>query len=220
MRFKTKVIMTDICIALLNVIGVIISSVGVVALKEWIAKRKCQTHTNLHINKTECWMQLDKITANIRETLDAKGIYIAYFHNGGKFCNGLNMDKFTVIAEDYDITIKESYKRYYANVLTSLIPYTILRLYRDGKYILRMSNVTKYHSTTYVNDLKNRGINTTISILIRDLTTDIPIGFLSVEFAEDFEPTQDHMTTLWKNHNRISRNMTMILDTTNDNVKN
>ncbi len=212
--------MTDIFIALLNVLGVIISSVGVVALKEWIAKRKRQAHENLHINKTECWMQLDKITSNIRETLNAKGIFIAYFHNGGKFCNDLNMDKFTVIAEDYDITIKESYKRRYNNVLTSLMPYIILRLYRDGKYILRMSNVTKYYSTTYINDLKDRGINTAVSILIRDLITDMPIGFLSVEFAEDFEPTQDYMTTLWKNHNRISRNMTMILDTTDDNVKN
>lgn len=212
--------MTDIFIALLNVIGVIISSVGVVALKEWIAKRKSKAHTELHINKTECWMQLDKITSNIREALDAKGIFIAYFHNGGKFCNGLNMDKFTVIAEDYDISIKDSYKRHYANVLTSLMPYTILRLYRDGKYILRMSKVTKYHSNTYVNDLKNRGVNTTVSVLIRDLTSDMPIGFLSVEFAEDFEPTQECMTTIWKNHNRISRNMTMVLDATDDNVKN
>ena len=97
--------MSGIFIAILNLIGVIVSSIGVVFVKEWIAKKRRKVITNLLASKAECWMQLDKIASNIRESLNAKGVYVAYFHNGGKFCNGINMDKFTVIAEDYDISL-------------------------------------------------------------------------------------------------------------------
>ena len=102
--------MSGIFIAILNLIGVIVSSIGVVFVKEWIAKKRRKVVTNLLTSKAECWMQLDKIASNIRESLNAKGVYIAYFHNGGKFCNGINMDKFTVIAEDYDISITDPYR--------------------------------------------------------------------------------------------------------------
>ena len=132
----------------------------------------------------------------------------------------MDMDKFTVIAEDYDISITDPYKNRYKNVLTSIMPYTILRLYRDSKYIFRMSALTRYHSNMYVGDLRSRGCNTAISILIRDLKTDMPIGFLSAEFELDFEPDAEMMQTFWKNHNRISRNMTMVIDATEDTIKN
>lgn len=220
MNYKTRCVMSGIFIAILNLIGVIVSSIGVVFVKEWIAKKRRKVVTNLLTSKAECWMQLDKIASNIREFLNAKGVYIAYFHNGGKFCNGINMDKFTVIAEDYDINITDPYKNRYKNVLTSIMPYTILRLYRDSKYIFRMSALTKYHSNMYVGDLRSRGCNTAISILIRDLKTDMPIGFLSAEFELDFEPDAEMMQTFWKNHNRISRNMTMVIDATEDTIKN
>lgn len=212
--------MNGILIAILNLIGVIVSSIGVIFVKDWLAKRKRKVVTNILATKAECWMQLDKIASDIRETLNAKGVYIAYFHNGGKFCNGIAMDKFTVIAEDYDISITDSYKHRYKNVLTSIMPYTILRLYRDNKYVFRMSELTKYHSNMYVNDLISRGCKTAISILIRDLNTDMPIGFLSVECEEDFNPNTDFMQTFWKNHNRISRNMVMVIDKTDENSKN
>lgn len=220
MNYKTRCVMSGIFIAILNLIGVIVSSIGVVFVKEWIAKKRRKVVTNLLTSKAECWMQLDKIASNIRESLNAKGVYVAYFHNGGKFCNGINMDKFTVIAEDYDISITDPYKNRYKNVLTSIMPYTILRLYRDNKYIFRMSALTKYYSNMYVGDLRSRGCNTAISILIRDLKTDMPIGFLSAEFELDFEPDAEMMQTFWKNHNRISRNMTMVIDATEDTIKN
>lgn len=220
MNYKTNCVMSGIFIAILNLIGVIVSSIGVVFVKEWIAKKRRKITTNILVSKAECWMQLDKIASNVRNALNAKGVYIAYFHNGGKFCNGINMDKFTVIAEDYDISITNPYKVRYSNVLTSIMPYTILRLYRDSKYVFRMSNLTKYHSSMYVGDLRSRGCNTAVSILIRDLKSDMPIGFLSVEFEEDFEPSTDMMQIFWKNHNRISRNMTMVIDATEDTHKN
>lgn len=211
-KFKSKEVMNDIYVALLNLVGIIISSLGLVWFKEWIRKRKAKAAIKIPVLKAECWMQLDKITSDIRERVHAKGVYIAYFHNGGKFCNGVNMDKFTVMAEDYDITIVDPYKHRYKNVMTSVMPYTILRLYRDGKYIFRLSEATEFHSKMYISDLKARGIKTTINILIRDLNTDMPIGFLSVEDANDFYPTTDYMTTLWKYHNKISRNMAMVID--------
>lgn len=220
MNYKTHCVMSGIFIAILNLIGVIVSSIGVVFVKEWIAKKRRKVVTNLLTSKAECWMQLDKIASNIRESLNAKGVYIAYFHNGGKFCNGINMDKFTVIADDYDISITDPYKNRYKNVLTSIMPYTILRLYRDSKYIFRMSALTRYHSNMYIGDLRSRGCNTAISILIRDLKTDMPIGFLSAEFELDFEPDAEMMQIFWKNHNRISRNMTMVIDATEDTIKN
>ena len=83
-----------------------------------------------------------------------------------------------------------------------------------------MSNLTKYHSSMYIGDLRSRECNTAVSILIRDLKTDMPIGFLSAEFEEDFEPSTDMMQIFWKNHNRISRNMTMVIDATEDTIKN
>ena len=87
--------MSGIFIAILNLIGVIVSSIGVVFVKEWIAKKRRKVVTNLLASKAECWMQLDKIASNIRESLNAKGVYIAYFHNGGKFCNGINTVSYT-----------------------------------------------------------------------------------------------------------------------------
>ena len=48
----------------------------------------------------------------------------------------------------------------------------------------------------------------------------MPIGFLSAEFELDFKPDAEMMQTFWKNHNRISRNMTMVIDATEDTIKN
>lgn len=216
MYFKNKQVMNEIIIAILNLIGIIASSIGVVYVRDKIKNKKRKIITDTYTHKAECWMILDKITSDIRKQLNAKGVYIAYFHNGGKFCNGINMDKFTVIAEDYDISIVNSYKVTYKNVLTSLMPYTILRLYRDGQHVFRLSNATEYHSSFYKNELKYRGIKTAVSILIKDLNTDIPIGFISVESEDDFQPDLHFMNTLWKNHNKISRSMTMVIDKDQD----
>lgn len=38
MNYKTNCVMSGIFIAILNLIGVIVSSIGVVFVKEWIAK--------------------------------------------------------------------------------------------------------------------------------------------------------------------------------------
>ncbi|MBD5584350.1 MAG: hypothetical protein HDQ88_04660 [Clostridia bacterium] len=212
MNYKTYIAMNNVLIAVLNLIGVIVSSIGVVYVKEKLSRKRSKIITKTYAHKAECWLMLDKIASDIREKLNARGVFIAYFHNGDKFCNGIHMDKFTVIADDYDVSIERSYKEAYKNVLTSIMPYAILRLYRSGSYVFRMSEVTKYHSTAYVTDLKSRGCNSAISVLIKDLKTDVPIGFLSVECEKDFKPDHEFMNNLWKHHNCISRNMNMIID--------
>ena len=56
MNYKTRCVMSGIFIAILNLIGVIVSSIGVVFVKEWIAKKRRKVVTNLLTSKAECWM--------------------------------------------------------------------------------------------------------------------------------------------------------------------
>ena len=88
------------------IIVAIITSISTIAgiyLKEWLfPKRKEQ---KLTIEKSNCYIELDKICASIRDTIHANAVYIAYFHNGGHFINGVEMDKYTVVGEDYDCCV-------------------------------------------------------------------------------------------------------------------
>lgn len=88
------------------IIVAIITSISTIAgiyLKEWLfPKRKEQ---KLTIEKSNCYIELDKICASIRDTIHANAVYIAYFHNGSHFINGVEMDKYTVVGEDYDCCI-------------------------------------------------------------------------------------------------------------------
>lgn len=92
------------------IIVAIITSISTIAgiyLKEWLfPKRKEQ---KLTIEKSNCYIELDKICASIRDTIHANAVYIAYFHNGSHFINGVEMDKYTVVGEDYDCCVV-SYK--------------------------------------------------------------------------------------------------------------
>lgn len=93
------------------IIVAIITSISTIAgiyLKEWLfPKRKEQ---KLTIEKSNCYIELDKICASIRDTIHANAVYIAYFHNGGHFINSVEMDKYTVVGEDYDCCVV-SYKK-------------------------------------------------------------------------------------------------------------
>ena len=205
--------MTEIIIAIIGLVGVIASSIGTVLIKNYVDKKKINnTIHNVH-NKAECWMQLDKIAADIRKQENAKGCFIAYFHNGGKFISGIAMDKFTVIADDFDETITDSYKNVYKNTLTSIMSYPILRLYKDNQYIFNKNSFEKTEANkAFINDLDARKVNTVASIIVKDLITDMPIGFISVEYGDNTVTQDITMATLWKYHNRISRYMNMFND--------
>lgn len=62
------------------IIVAIITSISTIAgiyLKEWLfPKRKEQ---KLTIEKSNCYIELDKICASIRDTIHANAVYIAYF---------------------------------------------------------------------------------------------------------------------------------------------
>lgn len=205
--------MIEIIIAIIGLISVIVSSVGTLVVKNYLDKKKINKTIHCAHNKAECWMQLDRIAADIRKHENAKGCFIAYFHNGGKFISGIAMDKFTVIADDFDETIEDSYKNIYKNALTSIMSYPILRLYKDNQYIFHKNNFEKTEANkAFINDLDSRKVNTVASIIIKDLVTDMPIGFVAVEYEGDIHTQDITMATLWKYHNRISRYMNMFND--------
>ena len=104
-----------------------ISTITGIYLKEWLfPKRKKQ---KLTIEKSNCYIELDKICASIRDTIHANAVYIAYFHNGGHFINGVEMDKYTVVGEDYDCCVV-SYKKSFKDVFVNNFPYLFHNLLR------------------------------------------------------------------------------------------
>ena len=68
------------------------------------------------LDKSLYYIELDKICFNIRNALKCDGVYIAYFHNGGNFINGISMDKYSVVGEDYSPNLN-SYKAIYKDKL-------------------------------------------------------------------------------------------------------
>ena len=75
-----------------------------------------------HKSKRSRISKLDKslyyIEFNIRNALKCDGVYIAYFHNGGNFINGISMDKYSVVGEDYSPNLN-SYKAIYKDKLVN-----------------------------------------------------------------------------------------------------
>ena len=105
------------------IIVAIITSISTIAgiyLKEWLFPKRREQ--KLTIEKSNCYIELDKICASIRDTIHANAVYIAYFHNGGHFINGAEMDKYTVVGEDYDCCVV-SYKKSFKDVLVNNFPY-------------------------------------------------------------------------------------------------
>ena len=91
--------------------------------------------------------------------------------------------------------------------------YPILRLYKDNQYIFHKNNFEKTEANkAFINDLDSRKVNTVASIIIKDLVTDMPIGFVAVEYEGDIHTQDITMATLWKYHNSISRYMNMFND--------
>ena len=73
------------------------------------------------LDKSLYYIELDKICFNIRNALKCDGVYIAYFHNGGNFINGISMDKYSVVGEDYSPNLN-SYKAIYKDKLVNNFP--------------------------------------------------------------------------------------------------
>lgn len=186
------------------IIVAIITSISTIAgiyLKEWLfPKRKEQ---KLTIEKSNCYIELDKICASIRDTIHANAAYIAYFHNGGHFINGVEMDKYTVVGEDYDCCVV-SYKKSFKDVLVNNFPYLFHNLLVRNRHYCNDVSKYKFQDRCYKDELESRGMKSAYTFLIKDPIKETPIGFISLEYniVEGFNP--DDEKYIWKKQNTIA----------------
>ena len=154
-------------------------------LREYIIKKKLASSKPSTISKSEMFMQLTKTCGEIKQDLNANGVYIAYFHNGDYYKNGMSIDKFTVVAEDYDETIGKGYIAKYQGINISYISYLYHRLLTDGRcYKINIPNLCMLDSV-YKQDCLDRNVVSSYSFLIKD-NDELPIGFISIEYTYEF----------------------------------
>lgn len=196
-----------ICLSMFDytaIIVAIITSISTIAgiyLKEWLfPKRKEQ---KLTIEKSNCYIELDKICASIRDTVHANAVYIAYFHNGSHFINGVEMDKYTVVGEDYDCCVV-SYKKSFKDVLVNNFPYLFHNLLVRNRHYCNDVSKYKFQDRCYKDELESRSMKSAYTFLIKDPIKETPIGFISLEYniVEGFNP--DDEKYIWKKQNTIA----------------
>lgn len=178
------------------------------------------------------YLEMDKTCNLIRESLEADGSYLAYFHNGGFFGNGISMDKFTVVGEDYNQYVKlSSYKKAYSATMINYISYAYHRLLTNNRYYActglpcgtecRKENGLECKDKqdvvadlSFRNDLLKRKISSLYMYIIKDPVTDKPIGFFALEYISKYIMTDADESKVWKHQNKLSRllNMTVLND--------
>ena len=191
------------------IIVAIITSISTIAgiyLKEWLfPKRKEQ---KLTIEKSNCYIELDKICASIRDTIHANAVYIAYFHNGGHFINGVEMDKYTVVGEDYDCCVV-SYKKSFKDVLVNNFPYLFHNLIVANRHCITSTKDYSFHDKMYRDELNNRNINSAYTYLIKDPVKKTPLGFVSLEYIQKVTLNETDERFIWKYQNDIANILNM-----------
>lgn len=157
----------------------------------------------LTIQKSESYIDLDKICFTIRKLTKANGVYIAYFHNGGSFINGVRMDKYTVVGEDYCENLK-SYKGRYKDCLVNNFTYLFHNLLVDNRHFIPNVDADKSQDKFYKDDLVERGIKSSYTFLIKDPIEETPVGFISIEYNETNAFNLDNEKYIWKYQNKIA----------------
>lgn len=197
-------------ILLENILPVIVSSITVI-LAIWYKDKLLNKRKKLNPeDKSVFYLEMDKICASIRRSLNANGTYLAYFHNGGTFTNGINMDKFTVVGEDYDDQIRSSsYKRTYYATMINYIAYAYHRLLIDNRYYIPSTESLTVDLSLKA-DLCKRRIVSSYMFLIKDPVKDTPVGFFVVEYMNHTELSNE--SEIWKYQNKLSKllNMTVL----------
>lgn len=172
--------------------------------REYYIKYKTNSKKLSPICKSELFMQLTKTCGEIKNDLNANGVYIAYFHNGDYYKNGMSIDKFTVVAEDYDERINKGYIAKYQNMNISYISYLYHRLLTDGRcYKVDIPNLIMIDSV-YKQDCLDRSVISSYSFLIKD-DSELPIGFISIEYSYYFEFKKEMESFIWKHQLSTSR---------------
>lgn len=162
----------------------------------------------LTVDKSTFYLKLDTICHTIREAVHSDGVYIAYFHNGGHFINGIGMDKYTVVGEDYREDMK-SYKNQYKDVMVNSFSYLFHSLLVSNRHYMNDISKNISQDRAYKEDLKNRGINSTYTFLIKDVIKETPIGFISVEYSTINAFSIESEAYIWKHQNAISNLLNM-----------
>lgn len=178
-----------------------ITTIASIYLKDYLTNR--HKKQKLTVEKSYCYIELDRICAKIRDAVKADAVYIAYFHNGGTFINGVDMDKYTVIGEDYDCNIL-SYKKHFVNVLVNNFPYVFHNLIVRNKYCCNDINEHHDEDKCYKEELRIRNMKSAYSFLIKDPTKNTPIGFVSIEYHITNGFNSDKEMDVLRRHNEIA----------------
>lgn len=198
---------TAITTAIISAITVIFS----IWYKDYLTRKYKDRHTVNTKDKSMFYIEMDKTCSTIRKLVNADGSYLAYFHNGGTFNNGISMDKFTVVGEDYNTALKDSYykKLYYATMI-NYMSFTYHKLIIENKYAVAFVN--NLPDLSFKNDLIKRGVKSILLFLIKDPITEKPIGFFALEFVNYVDVSKIEEGDIWKYQNKLSRllNMTVL----------
>lgn len=178
-----------------------ITTIASIYLKDYLTNKS--KRQKLTVEKSYCYIELDKICAKIRDDVKADAVYIAYFHNGGTFINGVDMDKYTVIGEDYNCNII-SYKKHFVNVLVNNFPYVFHNLIVRNKYYCNDINEHSNEDKCYKEELRIRSMKSAYSFLIKDPIKNTPIGFISIEYHITNGFNSDKEMDVLRRHNEIA----------------
>lgn len=179
-------------------------------LRDYLKTKQLHKTILSPIDRSELFIRLTQICGQIRNDLKANGVYIAYFHNGDHFKNGMSIDKFTVVAEDYDNKLKGSYICKYQMITINYINYLYHRLLTDGRCYKENISELDMIDNNYKEDLLKRGIYSSYSFLIKD-DNEKPIGFISLEYNNSFEFKREHESYIWKHQLSTSKSIKNII---------
>ena len=118
----------------------------------------------------------------------------------------LSIDKFTVVAEDYDTKVKTSYTSKYQMINISYITYLYHRLLTDGRFYMDSILESDTIDSSYKDDLLKRKMSSTYSFLIKD-GNEKPVGFISLEYSKPSEFKKEYESCIWKHQLSTSRNI-------------
>lgn len=184
-----------------------ISAIVTVWLREYYIKKKLQETSGLSpIKRSEFYLKLTHICGEIKRDLKADGVFIAYFHNGDHYKNGLSIDKFTVVAEDYNTHIGSGYISKYQNKTINYITYLYHRLLTDDRCYKENIPTLKMIDNAYKEDCLQRNVISTYTFIIKNADED-PIGFISLEYTYPFEFKKEYESFIWKHQLSTSKNI-------------
>lgn len=174
------------------------TTLAAIYLKDYFIPKKNKQVINA--DKTDIYIQLDKLAASCRDKLKAQQVYIAYFHNGGHFINGAKMDKYTIVGEDYDMYAR-SVKPTGVNRMVSDMSFNVHNLATRNQYYFEIT--TYKRDQCYVEWLRDRKMNAVWNVAIRNNSNDDLIGFISIEYSFNNDVTCEEAKEIIKNSDAI-----------------